>query len=137
MLQLAIIIFAHHGIGEIYNYDTCDDPTTEEEFNRIKYDNSSKTITWEDYQSAAPIHLQKNGIKRLRFIRNKDLQASDWIMTVDNKMTIQNFQEFIDYRQRLRDFISESTTILWKKFPNELDLDAMNYPKLPTIIRKQ
>jgi hypothetical protein len=136
MLNIALSVLGYCGASPIYECALYDDPTTEEEFKLLKYD-SPTPITWEQYQAAIPIVFKKRGIQLLRFIRNKDLQASDWIMTVDNQMTIQNFQEFIDYRQRLRDFITESTTIIWKSFPNELDLEAINYPKLPTIIRKQ
>ncbi len=136
MLVIASHTLCYCGASVVYDLEFYNDPTTEEEFKLLKYD-SPTPITWQQYQAAIPIVLQKKGIKLLRYLRNKDLQASDWIMTVDNQMTIQNFQEFIDYRQRLRDFITESTIIIWKAFPNELDLEAMNYPKLPTIIRKQ
>jgi hypothetical protein len=134
MHDIASSILFYCGAFVVHEANKYPNPQTEEEFNKIKYE-SPTPITWQQYQAAIPIVLQKKGEKLLRFIRNKNLTASDWIMTVDNQMTIQNFQEFIDYRQHLRDFPTNAT-ILWKAFPNELDLEAMNYPKLPTIIRK-
>jgi hypothetical protein len=111
------------------------DPTTEEEFLKLQYD-GPHIITWEQYLSKIVTVKQKYGLQYLRGLRNNLLQETDWLMTVDNFQTLENQEEWISYRQQLRDLPDRITNYVWKSFPNELDTEQMNFPKKPEIKRK-
>ena len=74
----------------------------------------------------------------LRMERNKILQNTDWVLTHDNALSLENLDEWIQYRKTLRDFFSSpSFNLIFKDGTNEIDRIAMNFPPVqPQIIRK-
>jgi hypothetical protein len=115
--------------------DSQTDPTNELEFSKLKYESPSP-ITWEHYCQKAEEFKHQRGSKQLRIERDKLLQETDWLMTVDNFQTLENQDEWIAYRQQLRDLPSTITTYVWKVCPRELDLEQTGIPKKPEIKRK-
>ncbi len=128
-------ILIHCGAKSVYAPPDTKDPTNEEEFFNLKYE-SPHPITWEMYQSKIEVVNQKYGSRCLRRERNKLLQECDWIMTVDNFQMLENQQEWLAYRQQLRDLPSTVITYVWKEVLRELDLEKMNLPTKPEIKRK-
>ena len=132
-----MLYFAHHalyelGATQVYALQPTYDPTTEEEFATLIYD-SPNPISWQDYLIAEATVKQRMGVEKLRVYRNKRLTESDWVMTTDNTNSIQNIQEWILYRQSLRDLPSNPPTFVWKD--GELDFSQMTRPQIPSIIR--
>ena len=94
---------------------------------------SPNPISWQDYLVAVEAVKQRMGIEKIRIYRNKYLTETDWVMTTDNTNTIQNIQEWINYRQTLRDLTSNPPLFVWKN--DELDISQMILPERPQIIR--
>jgi hypothetical protein len=84
------------------------------------------------YQLAYPVVEQLIGTKLLRKERNNQLLKTDWIMTVDNFQTLANKEEWLAYRQTLRDLPSNPPPFKWKN--GDLDVEQM-FPTQPKIIR--
>lgn len=107
------------------------DPTNEEEFLEIKY-TSEIPITWEMYTEAYPVVENLVGMKLLRLERTRQLSKSDWVMTVDSFQTLANKDEWLAYRQALRDLPSNPPPFKWKN--GDIDVEAM-FPVQPNVIR--
>lgn len=132
-----MLYFTHHalyslGATQVYALKPVNDPTTEEEFQAMEYD-SPNPISWQDYLIAEAAVKQRIGVEKIRIYRNKQLTETDWIMTTDNTNSIQNIQEWVIYRQSLRDLPSNPPTFVWKD--GELDISQMILPQRPQIIR--
>jgi hypothetical protein len=110
------------------------DPETEQEFLAIEYESNTR-YTWEQYQAAKSTVLQTRGGKLIRAYRDKLLRETDWIMTTDNVATIENIQEWVSYRQALRDLPETLTEYIW--IQNDLDYSRLNILQKPTIQRKK
>jgi len=129
--------FAYHalyslGATEVYQLKPTNDPETEEEFQALAYD-SPNPISWQDYLVAVEVVKHRIGVQKIRIYRNKFLTETDWIMTTDNTNSIQNIQEWVVYRQSLRDLPSNPPIFIWKN--GELDITQMTLPQQPPIIR--
>ena len=58
-------------------------------------------------------------------MRDIALKDSDWVLTYDNVQTLANLEEWINYRQKLRDL-----------FLNISDIYSMKIPLAPRVLRK-
>ncbi len=134
MLVIACWLLLKLGASEVLDIDQFDDPQTEEEFKKLRYI-SAQPITWEQYQAAIPDYMHKKGIQLIRQKRNDCLQKTDYIMTVDFFNTVRNRDEWIGYRQALRDFPEEIKTIVWIVPGQTINWDATGFPKAPPIIK--
>lgn len=123
------------------------DPTSEEEFRillgKINTKNVSRekyplTLHWNDYTNYVSNKRISEAVGILRMERNKILQNTDWVLTHDNALSLENLDEWIQYRKTLRDFFSSpSFNLIFKDGTNEIDRIAMNFPPVqPQIIRK-
>ena len=114
------------------------------ELNKLnsEYPGFPLTATFEEYNSYTYIPPEfpvEN--KRLQYIkeyRNRLLQESDWIMTYDNAQTLANLDDWIQYRQKLRDFFSDPQfKLIVQEDTDMLDMVAMKFPpEMPPVIRK-
>lgn len=128
------LVVARLGITDIY-FGTNSDPENEEELlTNFKFHRGERTITWEEYTKARDEYFIELSMPNLRDYRNKLLIESDWVMTPDNQATLVNLQEWLDYRQALRDLPQSSIQFIWKN--GVLDFESMNIPKAPAIVRK-
>lgn len=109
-----------------------EDPQTEAEFNQLRY-KSSVPISWADYQANYSEILQTTALKQLRTERNRRIAKSDWIMTVDNAESLANKNDWIAYRQALRDLPENPPVFVWNG--PELDFSKMVMPVEPPVIR--
>ncbi len=108
------------------------DPTNEEEFLGIDYE-CNRNITWQEYCEAVEIYKKETFLKELRDRRNLLLTQTDWIMTVDSYETLQNKDEWKQYRQQLRDLPSKNIPIV---FDNSTPvIDNSIFPMKPVIQR--
>jgi hypothetical protein len=120
------------------------DPIDEDSFlsklNNIRELNPtiSITATWEEFNIYIETTVKNVVVQQLKDKRNALLQQTDWVMTYDNVQTLANLDEWMEYRQKLRDYFSNPSFLLilepGRKTP---DLSAMNFPpKQPPILRK-
>lgn len=128
----ALVSFGVTGVS----YDNINrDPTTQEEFNLLIFSNAPPSLTWESLQTEVVKAKQSIAINDLRNYRNILLQQSDWIMQFDVVNTIENINDWIAYRQQLRDLPETLTEYIWLN-SDVLDFRAMNIPQPPPVIRK-
>lgn len=132
-MNLANKVLHELGATQVFKTDKTEDPQTEEEFNLLEYE-SPVTITWQQYQETYPIIEQKFGTRYLRAHRDKLLSKCDWVMTVDSYQSLSNKEEWVAYRQALRDLPSNPPTFKWKN--GDIDVEQM-FPKEPEVIRIQ
>ncbi len=116
----------------IRNQSEIDDPTSEEEYLKILYD-APQQYTWEEYQAAIEPAKNSKGLALLRMYRNGCLQLSDYIMTIDFSKKLSNLEEWISYRQALRDYTNTPITYIWSVPYDSLDFSAMNFPQKPSL----
>lgn len=76
-------------------------------------------------------------VKGLRMLRDSLLKNSDWLLTHDNALSLANLDEWMKYRQDLRNFFSDlNKPIIFQGTSSTWDIYAMGFPKEPKIIRK-
>ena len=131
-MNLAHRVLHSLGAKHVFDVNVIEDPKTEEEFNAIRYE-SETPITWEQYQERYPSIELKFGIKQLRYVRNILLSDTDWVMTADVFQSLTNKEEWIAYRQALRDLPENPPVFKWKEA--KLDIDNMNMPIKPQVLR--
>ena len=131
-MRIANLVLHKLGATDVYKVDTTADPTTEAEFMALEY-RSPIPITWEAYQLKYNEVLQATALKQLRAERNRRIAKTDWIMTVDNVDTLANKNEWVAYRQSLRDLPEHPPAFVWNG--PELDFSKMNMPVEPPVIR--
>lgn len=133
--MLAQVVFFQFGIEEIDMNDLVSDPTTEEEFQQITY-TSDRIVSWEEFSTLFETIRRQSMVYTLRMFREEELKQTDWIMTYDNVQTLQNMDEWVVYRQAMRDLPSASIEYKYTD-QNTPDLLSMILPKRPIVIRKQ
>ncbi len=131
-MKVAHVVLLSLGANEVPILDNVDDPQTKEEFEALPY-KSSVPIQWEDYKAKYDEILMKTALKRIRIERNIRIAKTDWIMTVDNAESLANKNDWIAYRQALRDLTENPPPLVWKGA--ELDFSKMNMPVEPPILR--
>lgn len=74
----------------------------------------------------------------IRAYRDNLLKNTDWVLTYDNALSLANLDEWIKYRQDLRDFFSDlNKPVIFRENSIFYDIHAMGFPiKQPPIIRK-
>ena len=134
MYMILPIVVGRLGITDIY-FASNSDPENEEELqNNFRFHRGERTITWEEYTKARDEYFAELALPKLREYRDKLLAQCDWVMTTDNQATLANLQEWIDYRQVLRDLPQSSIQYVWKN--GSLDFEAMAIPQKPAVVRK-
>ena len=131
MMILAHRVLQHLGATEVVNVTGNDDPTNEEDFLKLEY-TAPEPITWQMYTETYPLVENLVGMKLLRFERTRQLAKTDWVMTVDSFQTLSNKDEWLAYRQALRDLPANPPLFKWKGA--DLDIEAM-FPAQPPILR--
>lgn len=132
--RAAIKTLVVFGVNNV-SYDTFNkDPKTEEEFNLLTFSNANQSLTWAAFQEEYAKSKEKVAVNDIRNYRSRLLQKSDWIVQPDVIHTIQNIQEWLTYRQQLRDLPETMTEYVWLT-DDILNFQAMNIPKPPPVIR--
>lgn len=139
------------GIDTFYYDSNIPSPTSEEDFNSLlTLVNESNKLnpafplkaTFEEFSTwliANPPRPSPNStLMMLKQIRNNLLQQSDWLLTYDNSQTLANLNDWINYRQKLRDFFSNPNfSLILIQGTDIPDMAAMNFPPpMPPVIRK-
>lgn len=132
-MHLANKVLHELGATQVFKVNEMEDPSTEEEFNLLQYE-SPVQITWQQYREKYPEIEKRIGIQSLRLHRNTLLAKSDWVMTVDSFQTLANKNEWIAYRQLLRDLPANPPQFIWKN--GDIDVQQM-FPTEPIIVRTQ
>lgn len=132
-MRLANKILHELGATQVFKVDWFKDPESEEEFNLLEYE-SAVPITWQQYQQKYPEVEQKFGTRYLRGHRDVLLQKTDWVMTADIYQSLKNKEEWVTYRQALRDITKNPPPFVWKE-GGGLDIDNMSLPVQPKVIR--
>ena len=111
------------------------DPTSEAEFKKLEF-TSDTPITWPMYQAAFEKVKSDRKDKQLRAYRDKLLQESDWVTNPVNWDTIQNKDEWLVYRQTLRDLPANVKEVSWD-WMLRVDFTKLTLPQKPKLIRIQ
>lgn len=127
----------------VYNW-TNPDPLDEESFlsmfTNLQSLNPAISImaTWEEFSTFKENNLKIKALQQLKGRRDILLQQSDWVLTYDNVQTLANLDDWVAYRQALRDFFSNPSFQLILLPETQLpDVVAMNFPPMkPGVIRK-
>ena len=112
------------------------------ELNKLnsEYPGFPVTATFEEYNAYIPpeFPVENKLLQYIKQLRNRLLQKSDWIMTYDNTQTLANLDDWIQYRQKLRDFFSDPEfKLIVQDDTDILDMAAMKFPpEKPPVIRK-
>lgn len=131
----ALVTFAKLGVLEIFDQYIETDPTTEEEFLKIEYP-TKPSVSWKEYIATYEQTKNKSQPILLRKYRQHLLNDCDWVMTADVFTSLANKDEWITYRQKLRNLPETLTNYVWKD--NEtLDFAHMDIPVAPPLIRTQ
>jgi hypothetical protein len=131
-MNLAHRVLHSLGATQVFKTEAFEDPQTEEEFKKIQY-TSNVEITWEQYKNKYAETELKFGLKILRSVRSELLRNTDWVMTSDNYASLSNKQEWVAYRQALRDLPENPPKFKWKN--TTLDVESMDMPVQPPIMR--
>ena len=111
------------------------------QLNKLNTDSSGFpfTATYEEYTNYLATLPSKESeiLLMLKQHRKMLLQSSDWVMTYDNTQTLANLDDWIQYRQKLRDFFSDPEFKLILKPNSDIpDMAAMKFPPpMPPVIR--
>lgn len=130
-MHIAHKVLHELGATQVFKVTEVEDPSTEEEFNLLQYE-SPVPITWQQYQEKYPELEQKFGMKYIRAHRDRLLKNTDWIMTVDSFQILANKDEWVAYRQSLRDLPANPPSFKWKN--GDIDVEQM-FPTQPSIVR--
>jgi hypothetical protein len=133
MLILAHRVLHYLGATEVSDVTTKNDPSNEEEFLKLSF-TSPRSITWDMYLKAYGDVEKMIGSKLLRIERNNQLSKTDWVMTADIYQSLKNKEEWVAYRQDLRDLTKNPPQFKWKE-NGTLDIDNMSLPIQPKVIR--
>lgn len=133
--RIAITTLHKMGAQSIDDLDKFDDPTTEEEFRKITYRPTDVELSWTSYLAEYENQLNKTKKRILRTCRDLLLGKTDWIMQPDVINTIANKDDWLAYRQALRDLPETITEYFWIGNYDDLDLRRMNIPQPPPVIR--
>lgn len=111
---------------------------TEEEFNLISYDNPLNiTVTFELYQKQSDIVKEKilhdQHLLNIRSYVKQKLDETDKITNAESLTTLVNKDEWLAYRQELRDLTKGNLKYGWDG--SNLDIVKMINVKRPEIIR--
>ena len=123
-------------IDTLYNLKLIDPPTrlpfslnrpsNQDELNAYLQSNGITTsLEWTDYIQKYNSIFMNRQIVKLKMKRNMLLKNTDWILTYDNVQTLANLDDWVKYRQTLRDLFSNTT-----------DISLITFPTEPPILRK-
>jgi hypothetical protein len=134
MLVFLVAVLRYLGATQVHiDFMEESDPTNEEEFAKIRYD-CEKRITWNEYLEGLENYKKYRFLKEIREKRNHLLKNSDWIMTVDSFETLQNKEEWKDYRKQLRDLPSTNIQLVFEN--GRPVIDNSIFPIQPQVIRQ-
>lgn len=129
-----VVILSLHALGcTDINLASSDMPTTQDEYNTTVL--TDPKPSWEEFKSQVEIQKYRVGKGMLRSIRDSLIAQTDWLMTVDNIATLANKDEWIAYRQLLRDLPESGIKIVFLPDYSSLDPISMVFPTRPPITR--
>lgn len=132
--SMKLLSYIHsRGVYSIYTDDWLE-PTSESEFisllEKINLKNIHNaqfplSLSWNEYNTWVSSNDTAEKTNNLRSQRNQQLKNSDWVLTYDNVQTLANLDDWVKYRQVLRDL-----------FLNVSDIQSLKMPTEPPILRK-
>jgi hypothetical protein len=105
------------------------------------FEQPSTPFTWEDYCAKRDEVQFAYALSNVRIRRNKELAETDWIEMPYNRETLANLDEWLTYRQALRDITTNliPSDVVWTFYPGSIPrvhvarLDALTRP---SVVRK-
>jgi hypothetical protein len=119
-----------------------DNPQSMIELNeQFGFEQPSSPFTWEDYCAKRDEVQFAYALSNVRIRRNKELAETDWIEMPYNRETLANLDEWLTYRQALRDITTNliPNDIAWTFYSGSIPglqvarLDALTRP---SVVRK-
>jgi hypothetical protein len=108
---------------------------------RFGFDQHFPSFTWEEYCAKRDEVQFAHALAQVRIRRNKELTETDWIEMPYNRETLANLDEWLTYRQALRDITTNLTPsdVVWTFYPGsmpELTVNLFDALTRPSVIRK-
>ena len=105
------------------------------------FNQPSPPFTWEEYCAKRDEVQFEHALAQVRIRRNKELTETDWIEMPYNRETLANLDEWLTYRQALRDITTNLTPsdVVWTFYPGsmpELTVNLFDALTRPSVIRK-
>lgn len=105
------------------------------------FEQPSPPFTWEEFCAKRDEVHFSSALAQVRIRRTKELIETDWIEMPYNRETLANLDEWLTYRQALRDITTNLTAndIVWTFYPGSMPglqvarLDALTRP---SVVRK-
>jgi hypothetical protein len=119
-----------------------ENPQSMSELNQaFGFEYPSPSFTWEEYCAKRDEVQFEHALAQIRIRRNKELTETDWIEMPYNRETLANLDEWLTYRQALRDITTNLTPsdIVWTFYSGSIPgvqvarLDALTRPQ---VVRK-
>jgi hypothetical protein len=117
-------------------------PQSMDELNsRFGFEQPSPPFTWEEYCAKRDEVQFSRALVQVRIRRTKELTDTDWIEMPYNRETLANLDEWLTYRQALRDITTNLTPsdVVWTFYPGsmpELTVNSLDALTRPSVIRK-
>jgi len=135
-MSLVACVLHKFGIFSVGCKEMCEPQSMQELTEKYVFEMPTPPFTWEEYcVKRGEVHLSR-AILYIRIKREKELTATDWVETPRNQETLANLDEWLAYRQALRDIPNTLTLsdVTW----NNGRLLCPPYDSLtrPQVIRK-
>jgi hypothetical protein len=103
---------------------------------RVIFEMPTPPFTWEEYCAKRDEVRLSRALMYIRIQREKELIATDWVETSRNQETLANLDEWLAYRQALRDVPNNLTLsdITWNH--GRLTCPLYDSLKRPSVVRK-
>ena len=107
---------------------------TDSDYDTLEWDssNSIPKPTKEDLESKLAVINAAEPMKRLRFHRDKLLQACDWVVTKATETGVAETDAWKTYRQALRDLPSTQTPEMEAEPTTQLGIKNVTWPTKPS-----
>ena len=124
------------GVNSV-GFSSMDEPQSMQELlEKFVFEMPTPPFTWEEYCAKRDEVRLSRAILYIRIKREKELAATDWVETPRNQETLANLDEWLAYRQALRDVPNNLTLsdVTWHH--GRLTCPPFDSLTRPSVIRK-
>ncbi len=135
-MSLVACVLHKFGIFSVGCKEMCEPQSMQELTENFVFEMPTPPFTWEEYcVKRGEVHLSR-AILYIRIKREKELTATDWVETPRNQETLANLDEWLAYRQALRDIPNTLTLsdVTWNN--GRLICPPFDSLTRPQVIRK-
>lgn len=135
-MSLVGCVLNKFGVNSV-GVSSMDEPQSMQELlEKVTFEMPTPPFTWEEYCAKRDEVRLSRAILYIRIKREKELAATDWVETPRNQETLANLDEWLAYRQALRDVPNNLTLsdVTWHH--GKLTCPPFDSLKRPSVVRK-